>query len=166
MYSSALSVIIPAYNEESSIADTVERVLAIASDLAALGIEGPEVIVVDDGSQDRTAEIVARMAAGAPAPSPRPGGSPHQDRTRPGGSPHNVRLVRHEHNRGYGAALKTGFRHASGNLMGFLDADGTYPPEYFPQLCQAALEGAELVIGSRMSGTESRMPLEIGRAHV
>ena len=143
-----LSIVIPAYNEESSIADTVERVLAIAPDLAALGIAGPEIIVVDDGSQDRTAEIVARMAAGAPAPA-----------LCPGGSSHSVRLVRHEHNRGYGAALKTGFRHASGNLMGFLDADGTYPPEYFPQLCQAALEGAELVIGSRMSGAESRMPL-------
>lgn len=129
-----LSIVIPAYNEESSIADTVERVLAMAPDLAALGIEGPQVIVVDDGSQDRTAEIVARMG-------------------------NRVRLVRHEHNRGYGAALKTGFRHASGNLLGFLDADGTYPPEYFPQLCQAALEGAELVIGSRMSGTQSRMPL-------
>lgn len=129
-----MSIVIPAYNEELSIADTVERVLAIAPDLAALGIGGPEVIVVDDGSQDRTADIVARMENG-------------------------VRLVRHDRNQGYGAALKTGFRHASGNLLGFLDADGTYPPEYFPQLCQAALEGAELVIGSRMSGAESHMPL-------
>ena len=42
--------------------------------------------------------------------------------------------------------------------MGFLDADGTYPPEYFPQLCQKAIEGADLVVGSRMAGAESQMP--------
>jgi glycosyltransferase involved in cell wall biosynthesis len=132
--SCCLSVIIPAYNEESCIRAIVERVSAIAPDLAAVGVEGPEVIVVDDGSLDRTAEIVAGMEGG-------------------------VRLVRHAHNQGYGAALKTGFRHASGSLLGFLDADGTYPPEYFPNLCQAVLEGAELAIGSRMSGAESRMPL-------
>jgi len=108
-------------------------VLAITPELAAMGVEGPEVIVVDDGSQDRTAEIVVGIGG-------------------------EVRLVHHERNLGYGAALKTGFRHATGDLLGFLDADGTYPPEYFPQLCRAALGGAELVIGSRMSGTESRMP--------
>jgi len=109
-------------------------VSAIGPDLVAVGVDRLEVIVVDDGCQDRTAEIVAGMGGG-------------------------VRLVRHKRNLGYGAALKTGFRHATGGLLGFLDADGTYPPECFPQLCQAALEGAELVIGSRMSGTESRMPL-------
>nr|NIS83030.1 glycosyltransferase [Anaerolineales bacterium] len=70
-----------------------------------------------------------------------------------------VRLIRHEHNKGYGAALKTGFAEAHGELIGFLDADGTYPPEYFPQLCLAALDGADLVIGSRMAGEESQMPL-------
>jgi glycosyltransferase involved in cell wall biosynthesis len=62
-------------------------------------------------------------------------------------------------NRGYGAALKTGFNHASGDLIGFLDADGTYPPEYFPRLCEKAMNGADLVIGSRMSGEKSEMPI-------
>jgi glycosyltransferase involved in cell wall biosynthesis len=70
-----------------------------------------------------------------------------------------VTLIRHLKNRGYGAALKTGFSKASGELIGFLDADGTYPPEYFPQLCQVALDGADLVIGSRMAGEESKMPV-------
>jgi glycosyltransferase involved in cell wall biosynthesis len=70
-----------------------------------------------------------------------------------------VTLIRHPKNRGYGAALKTGFSKASGELIGFLDADGTYPPEYFPALCRAALNGADLVIGSRMAGEESKMPL-------
>ena len=54
---------------------------------------------------------------------------------------------------------KTGFSKASGELIGFLDADGTYPPEYFPQLCQAALKGTDLVIGSRMAGADSQMPV-------
>jgi hypothetical protein len=70
-----------------------------------------------------------------------------------------VRLIRHPQNAGYGAALKTGFFEAKGDLIGFLDADGTYPPEAFPQLCRLAMNGADLVIGSRMSGAESRMPL-------
>jgi glycosyltransferase involved in cell wall biosynthesis len=130
----SLSVVIPAYNEEDGISAIMGRVLAVRPSLEACGVQELEVIVVDDGSQDRTCEIVA----GNPA----------------------VRLVKHGVNRGYGAALKTGFRHARGELLAFLDADGTYPPECFPQLCQPILEeGADLVIGSRMTGTESEMPL-------
>jgi len=128
-----LSVIIPAYNEEDGIADIVERVLATQS---ALGEQGAdlELIVVDDGSRDRTGEIVGRY---------------------PG-----VCLVRHPTNHGYGAALKTGFSQARGTWLGFLDADGTYPPEHFPDLLQAARqEEADLVIGSRMAGTDSQMPV-------
>jgi len=67
--------------------------------------------------------------------------------------------VRHPTNRGYGAALKTGFNVARGDLLAFLDADGTYPPESFPDLCRKALAGADLVVGSRRSGAESEMPL-------
>ena len=127
-----LSVVIPAYNEEKGIANICQRVLAVQPALAGVGVEGLELLVVDDGSHDRTVEIVAAI---------------------PG-----ARLIRHSHNKGYGGALKTGFAQASGELVGFLDADGTYPPEYFPQLCQAALNGAELVIGSRMAGEKSQMP--------
>ena len=66
----------------------------------------------------------------------------------------------HVHNGGYGAALKTGFAAARGELIGFLDADGTYPPEKFPDLCRAALaHDADIVIGSRMAGAASEMPL-------
>jgi glycosyltransferase involved in cell wall biosynthesis len=127
-----LSVIIPAYNEEDGIADILDRVLSIQPALEAAGIAGPEVIVVDDGSKDRTVEIVRQYA--------------------------NVRLIRHEKNRGYGGALKTGFANATGNLLAFLDADGTYPPDHFPELCRAVLAGADLVIGSRMAGAKSEMP--------
>lgn len=128
-----LSVVIPSYNEEHGIADIIEKVLKTRALLAEVGVDGLELIVVDDGSVDRTSEIVSECQG--------------------------VRLVRHKFNKGYGAALKTGFRAATGNLFGFLDADGTYPPEYFSHLCREALSGAELVVGSRRSGASSEMPM-------
>jgi len=130
--SDTLSIVIPAYNEEEGIARIIERVLATAPSLDAGGLR-LELIVVDDGSRDRTAEIAAAYP--------------------------QVRLLRHRANHGYGAALKTGFARASGTWLGFLDADGTYPPEHFPCLLEAARAGqADLVIASRMAGSESRMP--------
>ena len=128
-----LSVVIPAYNEEDGIAEIAHRVLAVKDDLAKVGVDDLELLVVDDGSSDKTVEIA--------------------------GSIEGVRLIQHEQNRGYGGALKTGFSRAKGELIGFLDADGTYPPEYFPQLCKEALNGSDLVIGSRMAGADSQMPL-------
>lgn len=128
-----LSVVIPAYNEEDSITEIANRVLMVKAELVEIGLSDLELLVVDDGSNDCTADVAAQI---------------------PG-----VRLIRHDKNKGYGAALKTGFSSASGELIGFLDADGTYPPEYLPQLCQKALEGGELVIGSRMSGMNSKMPI-------
>jgi glycosyltransferase involved in cell wall biosynthesis len=127
-----LSVVIPAYNEEDGIAEIAERVLSVRENLKASGVADLELLVVDDGSADNTAGVAESI--------------------------NGVRLIRHEKNKGYGAALKTGFSKASGELIGFLDADGTYPPEYFPQLCEKALNGTELVIGSRLSGAESKMP--------
>ena len=106
-----LSVVIPALNEEDSIESVMTRVLSTRSDLNAVGFQDLELIIVDDGSTDRTPELV-RATDGA-------------------------RLISHRTNGGYGAALKTGFAAATGNWVGFLDADGTYPPEYFPALCGA-----------------------------
>lgn len=131
--STTLSVVIPAYNEEEGITEIIYRVLAVKDNLAKVGISELELLVVDDGSRDRTAEIVSSIEG--------------------------VRLIRHVRNKGYGAALKTGFCHAKGELIGFLDADGTYPPEYFPLLCQEVLNGKDLVIGSRMAGAKSQMPI-------
>ncbi len=129
----ALSVVIPAYNEEDGIAEIVQRVLAVRGPLKEVGVEELELLVVDDCSTDRTAQIAESIDG--------------------------VTLVRHPENRGYGAALKTGFYEATGDLIGFLDADGTYPPEHFPRLCELTMNGAELVIGSRMAGEKSEMPL-------
>jgi glycosyltransferase involved in cell wall biosynthesis len=128
-----LSVVIPAYNEEGGIAEIAQRVLAIKDDLKEVGVPDLELLVVDDGSRDGTAQAASAIQG--------------------------VRLIQHPQNKGYGAALKTGFCQAKGDLIGFLDADGTYPPEFFPQLCLEALDGSDLVIGSRMSGSDSQMPL-------
>lgn len=131
---STLSVVIPALNEEDGIADIIERVLAVKGSLATAGVADLELIVVDDGSQDRTPEIVSSYP--------------------------DVVLLRHPVNQGYGAAIKTGFRHAKGDMLAFLDADGTYPPESYPQLCRPILENrADVVVGSRMAGADSEMPM-------
>lgn len=127
-----LSVVIPAYNEEDGIADIIERVLGAKSALKEIGVDEFELIVVDDGSKDRTPEIVRRYAG--------------------------VRLIQHKINRNYGGALKTGFHHATGDMLAFLDADGTYPPEYFPKLCKEVLAGADMCVGSRMSGEKNDSP--------
>ena len=128
-----LSIVIPAYNEEDGILDIMQRVLAVRPALRNVGVDDMELIVVDDGSKDRTADVVRSLP--------------------------EVRLVQHKHNGGYGAALKTGFAAARGEWIGFLDADGTYPPEYFPKLYEAGVQqGADIVIGSRMAGEKSEMP--------
>jgi glycosyltransferase involved in cell wall biosynthesis len=133
---STLSVVIPAYNEEDGIANIIERVLKVRPEVKQTGVDDIELIVVDDGSKDRTAEIVRDFA--------------QRDV--------GVRLIQHARNRNYGGALKTGFHHARGDLLAFLDADGTYPPEYFPKMCQAALSGADMVVGTRMVGEQNDSP--------
>ncbi|MCC7162926.1 MAG: glycosyltransferase family 2 protein [Anaerolineae bacterium] len=128
-----LAVVIPAFNEESGIEEVIQRVLNVRPALENLNI-GLEFLVVDDGSRDRTCAIVGKYR--------------------------DVRLIQHLKNRGYGAAIKTGFRHATGDYLAFLDADGTYPPESLPELCAVAMqEKADLVVGSRMSGAASQMPV-------
>jgi glycosyltransferase involved in cell wall biosynthesis len=130
-----LSVVIPAYNEEESVGACIDRVLAVEPELKKVGLDRLELIIVDDCSKDRTADIVR------------------------GYLEQGVVLIQHKVNRNYGGALKTGFRHAKGNYLGFMDADGTYPPEYYPKMFQALIaNGADLVIGSRMAGVDSEMP--------
>jgi len=128
-----LSIVIPAFNEEGAIGPILQRVLSTRDRLAEEGLKELEVIVVDDGSHDRTAEI----ARGVPA----------------------VRVIQLSENGGYGAALKRGFSEARGDFLGFLDADGTYPPESLPDLCRIALAGADMVVGCRMNAQSNGMPI-------
>lgn len=133
MSESMLSVVIPAWNEENGIVQIVERVRATRPALHNLGLD-LEIVVVDDGSRDRTATLAAQCG--------------------------DTRVIRHLVNRGYGAALKTGFRHAQGQILAFLDADGTYPPDALPEMYQALLaQDADIIVGSRMSGAASEMPV-------
>lgn len=125
-----LSVIIPSYNEERTIAQVLQLVRDV--DVAgALGIEvEKEIIVVDDGSTDETRHILAG----------------HADK--PG-----VRVILHECNRGKGAAVRTGFAAATGDVVIIQDADAEYDPQEFPRLLEPIVQGrADVVYGSRLSG--------------
>lgn len=117
---SPLSVVIPAYNEESTLESVVERVIKIP--------HLHEVVVVDDCSSDRTPEVVRYLAACYP----------------------QLRSVRHDNNRGKTAALETGFRMTSGDIVIVQDADLEYDPDEIPAVIAPILEGkADVVYGSR-----------------
>lgn len=123
-----LSVVIPAYQEERTIGEVLERVLAI--DTEALGFD-KEIVVCDDGSIDGTVGIVEEASA-------------KDDR---------VRLVRHEKNRGKGAAIRTALRAARGDYALIQDADLEYAPEDYPALLGELKKGADVVYGSRFLQT-------------
>jgi len=128
-----LSVVIPAYNEAAGIGPTLSELSRV---LAASGI-AHALVVVDDGSSDATAQVVADLA-----------------RSMPG-----LRLVRHESNRGYGASLKTGIRAAASRVVAITDADGTYPGEPLPLLYRKLVETeADMVVGAR-TGPNVHIPL-------
>lgn len=119
----SLTVFFPAFNEEDIIEKTVTGALAACAPLTA----DLEVVVVDDGSADQTAAIVEKMAAADP----------------------RVRLIRHERNRGYGAALRTGFAGARKELVFFSDADGQFDLRELPGSL-AMLDQAPVVVGYRI----------------
>ena len=117
-----LSVVIPAYNEERVIGDTVARVGAYLEKTP-----DPELIVVDDGSRDRTREIVREMAQRYPF----------------------VRLVQNDRNRGKGYSIKHGILETRGDYVLFTDADLVYPIEGVEPFVRALDRGADVAIGSR-----------------
>lgn len=125
-----LTIVIPALNEEESIGSIIQRCLDARERICEVGgVSDIEVIVVSDGSTDRTVEIAREYA----------------ERERA------VRLIVFEKNRGYGAAIKEGFNQGTGELVSFLDADGTCDPNYFGELCRAVnQEQAAVALGSRM----------------
>ena len=130
-----LSVVIPALNEEESIASIIERSLAAEEYLVKnSAITSLEIIVVSDGSTDKTVEIAQTYAS-------------------------KIKLIIFEKNRGYGAAIKQGWSEASGELLAFIDADGTCEPKFFSNLCNLLnAKNADVVLGCRLN-KESQMPL-------
>lgn len=121
-----VSIIIPAYNEELAVRETVIE-LKTLFEVTDINIE---IIVVDDGSKDKTASEA--KAAGA-------------------------RVIQHRSNRGYGASLKTGIIAASNDIIAITDADGTYPAKYLPGMLEE-LEQADMVVGSR-TGSDVHIPI-------
>jgi glycosyltransferase involved in cell wall biosynthesis len=119
-----LSILIPAYQEEATIGEVLRRVSAI--DTKAVGFD-KEIVVCDDGSRDRTAAIAEEMAAKDPA----------------------IRVVRHERNRGKGAAIRTALAAARGEYCLIQDADLEYEVSDYPALLEPAAAGADVVYGSR-----------------
>ena len=113
-----VSVVMPCLNEEQSVAGCVQRAMA---SLAKAGLKG-EVIVVDNGSTDRSAELAEQAGA---------------------------RVV-HENERGYGSALLRGFREARGRYLVMGDCDGTYDFERLEPLLTPLSDGYELVVGNRL----------------
>ena len=122
-----LSVVIPVYNERETLFEIIRRVLN-----APVSIER-ELVLVDDCSRDGTQELYAKI------PEQFPGA--------------NIRWYKHAINQGKGAALRTGFREAKGDIVLIQDADLEYSPEDYPKLLKPVLDGrADVVFGSRFVG--------------
>lgn len=117
-----VTIVVPAYNEEAGIGPVLQELHRLDPSW--------EILVVDDGSIDRTAEMAERAGA---------------------------RVLRHRTNRGYGAALKTGIAAAAAPWVVITDADGTYPNERIPELVRG-LETDHMVVGAR-TGAKVHIPL-------
>lgn len=121
-----LSVVIPCYNEEQTLEELVERVIAVDLD----GIE-KELLIVDDGSVDATPAIIEELARRHP----------------------EIRTRAHSRNRGKGAAVRTGFEIATGDVIVIQDADLEYDPGDYPALLKPITSGrADVVFGTRFRG--------------
>ena len=117
-----LSVIMPVYNEEGTIEEIVSRVLAMPLPI--------ELIVVDDGSTDKTRALLSKLAEARP-----------------------FKVFLQDENRGKGAAVRKGFAEASGDIFIIQDADLEYSPEEYPELIDLIVRGkADAVYGSRFLG--------------
>ena len=123
----SLSFVVPAYNEAPRLGASLERLI----DFSARQPYAVEIILVDDGSSDSTAEIALEAA----------------QRVSGGVS---VRLLQHERNRGKGAAVRTGALAATGDVVLYLDADLATPPEEARRLLEALAAGADVAAGSRV----------------
>jgi len=123
MQNSVISVVIPAYNEEKTIGKIIEETTQI---MDALGMPY-EIIVVDDGSRDRTKEIASRYKA---------------------------TVLSNGKNQGKGYALRKGFQHAQGDIIVTIDADGSHNPKEIPDLINPLFNGTDIVAGSRFLGQE------------
>ena len=134
-----LSIFFPAYNDSGTIASLVITALRAARELTP----DHEVIVVNDGSADKTAEILDELAATYP----------------------QVRIVHHETNRGYGGALRSGFANATRELIFYTDGDAQYDPAEMELLWKRFDENVDLVNGYKISRSDPMHRIVIGRVY-
>lgn len=125
-----ISVIIPVFNEQDAIRRTVDEVCEAFSNVE--NMPDYEIIIVNDGSEDGTEDIIREI------------------------NNTNVKIVTHETNLGYGAALKSGIKHARYQYVATTDADSTYPNSYFPELIKEA-QSYDMVVGAR-TGSKVNIP--------
>ena len=123
-----LSIVIPVYNERETIHEIIRQVRAVAIP--------KQIILVDDCSQDGTRDVLLRLQTDQP----------------------DLTVVFHDRNQGKGAALRTGFKHAAGQIVIVQDADLEYDPSEYLRLIQPIIEGkADVVYGSRFIGETHRV---------
>jgi len=128
-----LSLIVPCYNEAQTIETCIERVLDIGGQDFSL-----EIVVVDDASTDGSWHALEKIAA------------QHSE----------IKILKHEKNRGKGAALRTGFIHATGDFVGIQDADAEYNPRDYLAMLEPLVDGrADVVYGSRYLRPDTRRVL-------
>ena len=111
------SIIVPGYDEEHSIADTIGNIRSV---MRRANLSSYELVIVNDGSRDGTREVLEKLKQ----------------------ADTSLLVIHHEFNRGYGAALKTGIRASHGWLIAITDADGTYPNDRLPDLIELCADGA------------------------
>jgi glycosyltransferase involved in cell wall biosynthesis len=134
-----LSVFFPAYNDSGTIASLVIAALQAARSLTP----DFEIIIVNDGSADATAQIADELAQTYP----------------------EVRVVHHERNRGYGGALRTGFASATRDLVFYTDGDAQYDPREMTLLWQALTDDVDVVNGYKISRSDPFHRIVIGRIY-
>lgn len=125
-----VTIVVPAYNEEKGIEGVIERLCSLE-----LGVP-TQVLVVNDGSTDGTSAVLEDLKRRFPA----------------------LRVIEHRGNKGYGAALKTGFAQAETEVVVITDADGTYPEDRIPDLLERIDKGCDMAVGARI-GADVHIPL-------
>ncbi len=129
---STISVIIPAYNEERTIGEVLHKTISVLEN-----IRNPyEIIVVDDGSTDKTKWIVSK---------------------------YKVTVLSNGRNRGKGYALRKGFKHAKGQIIITLDSDGAHDPKEIPKLIKPLFNGIDITVGSRFLGNGKDSTTKLNR---
>jgi len=136
----AVSVFFPCYNDEASIARMVE--VAVAA-LERLGVQDAEVIVVNDGSSDGSAKLLAQLAEREPL----------------------LRVITHERNRGYGGALLSGFAESKKQWVFYTDGDGQFDPAELELLAQRASADVDVVQGYKLRRADGMLRAVIGRVY-